>query len=228
MSSAANESRPDIASRLHHWIAVLVSILMMLELAVVAYSGEWLSVFLIIAIMAVILAPTLLRHRLPVRVPAEFQALALLFAFAALFLGEIRNYYERLWWWDLSLHVSSGFLLGVLGFLLVHILNESARIDMHLRPRFVALFAFLFAVAVGTMWEIFEFVVDTLFGTNMQKAMLDDPSGLTDTMWDLIVDMLGALAVSIYGWRYLDNPAHSFIERWIEKFIERNPVLFRR
>jgi uncharacterized membrane protein YjdF len=96
-----------------------------------------------------------------------------------------------------------------------------------MRPRFVALFAFLFAVAVGALWEIFEFAIDRTFGTQMQKPMLNDPSGLTDTMWDLIVDTLGALGISVFGWWYMRRGADSFIEIWIQKFIARNPDLFR-
>jgi hypothetical protein len=220
--------KPDTAARLHRWIAVTVAAIMTIELALFLYEGQWLTAFLTLAIMAVILAPTLLGDRLPVRVPPELQALALLFAFAALFLGEVQRYYVRIAWWDQALHASSGLLLGVLGFLLVYVLNENTRIDLHLRPRFVALFAFLFAVSVGTLWELFEFAMDGFFGTNMQKPMFDDPSGLTDTMWDLFVDMLAALAISFYGWWYMNDPAQSFIERWIEKFIARNPGLFTR
>lgn len=220
--------KPDIAARLHRWIAVAVAIAMTVDLTLLLYGGQWLTAFLTLGIMAVILAPTLLGERLPVKVPPEIQALALLFVFAALFLGEVQRYYERIAWWDLALHVSSGLLLGILGFLLVYVLNENSKIELQLRPRFVALFAFLFAVSVGTLWELFEFAMDGLFGTNMQKPMFDDPSGLTDTMWDLLVDMLGALAISVYGWWYMNDPAKSFIERWIDKFIARNPGLFKR
>jgi hypothetical protein len=70
--------------------------------------------------------------------------------------------------------------------------------------------------------------MDTLFGLNMQKAKFGDPSGLTDTMWDLFIDVLGALVISVYGWWYMNDPEQSFIERWIEKFIARNPGLFKR
>ena len=222
------DDAPDIAARLHRWIAVAVTTIMAVDLAFILYEGQWMSAFLIVTIMTVILAPTLLGDRLPVKIPAELQALALLFTFAALFLGEIRDYYSRIWWWDIALHTSSGLLLGILGFLLVYVLNENRRIDLDMRPRFVALFAFLFAVAVGTIWEIFEFAMDRTFGTTMQKPMLHDPSGLTDTMWDMVVNVLGALTISVYGWWYMKDPAQSFIERWIEKFIARNPGLFRR
>jgi uncharacterized membrane protein YjdF len=225
--TATTAEPADTAERIHRWIVIAVVLIMSADLGWLLYEQQWMSAFLVVTIMSIILAPTLFGDRLPVRIPAEFQMLALLFAFGALFLGEIRNYYERIWWWDVALHVSSGLLLGILGFLLIYVLNENRRIDMQLRPRFVALFAFLFAVAMGTIWEIFEFSMDRLAGTNMQKPMMGDPSGLTDTMWDLIVDAFGALAISLYGWYYLRNPAQSFIDRWVHKFIDRNPGLFR-
>lgn len=218
----------DLAARIHRWVAVVVAIVMSIDLVVILIEGQWLNAFLITIIITIFLAPILLGAHLPVRLPAEMQLASLAFIFAALFLGEIRRYYERIWWWDIALHTSSGLLLGILGFLLVYVLNENRNIDLHMRPRFVALFAFLFAVAVGALWEIFEFAMDSLFGLRMQKPMLDDPSGLTDTMWDLIVDTIGALAISCMGWWYMHRKTESFIESWIEKFIDRNPKLFRQ
>jgi hypothetical protein len=205
-----------------------VAFVMTIETVAMLLDAEWMNAFLVMAIMMVILSPTLLHRSLPVSIPAEFQVLALLFSFAALFLGEVRSYYQRIWWWDIALHASSGLLLGILGFLLVYILNESRRVDIHMRPRFVALFAFLFAVAVGAIWEIFEFGMDRLAGTTMQKPMLGDLSGLTDTMWDLIVDTLGAGTISIVGWIYMRRSRRSFIGQLIDKFIAINPHLFRR
>jgi hypothetical protein len=59
--------------------------------------------------------------------------------------------------------------------------------------------------------------------------MLGDPSGVTETMWDLIVDATGALVISVLGWRYLKNPdKRSFLERWIDSFIARNPRFFKK
>ena len=54
-------------------------------------------------------------------------------------------------------------------------------------------------------------------------------SGLKDTMWDLIVNCFGALTISILGWGYLRTEGDdSFLEKWVHKFIERNPHLFER
>lgn len=217
----------DRAARIHRWIVIAVTLVMSIDLAVLLVEQHWMSAFLVLTIMLVILAPTIFHRRLPVRIPAEFLLAALLFSFAALFLGEVRDYYRRIWWWDMALHATSGLLLGILGFLLVYVLNENRRVAMNLKPRFVALFAFLFALAVGALWEIFEFAMDRLFGTTMQKPMLGDDSGLTDTMWDLIVDTVGAAIISIMGWWYMSRGSSAFFDRWIAKFIARNPRLFR-
>jgi uncharacterized membrane protein YjdF len=116
--------------------------------------------------------------------------------------------------------------LGLLGFMIVYMLNEDRQVDMHMRPSFLALFAFCFSQAIGAVWEIFEFSMDQTFGMTMQKPMLGDPSGLTDTMWDLIVNAIGALIVSLAGWRYLVRARASYVDSWAKRFIERNPQFF--
>jgi len=93
---------------------------------------------------------------------------------------------------------------------------------------FISLFAFLFAVTIGTLWEIFEFFMDQLFGFNMQKPMMGDPSGLTDTMWDMIVNATGAFIISFVGWWYLKRKRAFFVKDWIRKFIMSNPELFHK
>lgn len=213
----------------HQRITFFLQFVLFLEVLAALLTGRWFTGFFTALIIVVTFLPVLLERRFRIHIPPELQLLAIAFVFASLFLGEVRDYYTRFWWWDIALHTSSGVLLGILGFLLVHIMNETERIEVHMKPGFVAFFAFLFALGVGALWEIFEFAMDTLFGMNMQKAMLGDPSGLTDTMWDLIVDALGALAISLLGWRYLSNPQQaSFLERWIGTFVERNPRFFRR
>lgn len=68
-------------------------------------------------------------------------------------------------------------------------------IPVSMSPAFVALFTFCFALAL-----------DVLFQTNMQKYALEGGEALTgqaalqDTMGDLIVDFIGALAIAIAGY----------------------------
>ncbi len=217
-----------VAGRIRLGILLTLQAIMAVELAALLLQKSWASGLWLLAIMGVTGAPMLLGPRLPVRIPAEYELMAILFVFASLFLGEFHSYYLRFWWWDIALHSTSGLLLGIVGFLLVYVLNESRRIDIYMRPGFVALFAFAFAVTVGALWEIFEFAADQLFGMQMQKPMLDDPSGLTDTMWDLIVDTLGAAIVSSFGWWHIKRDRRSFIDDWTDRFVAKNPRLFRQ
>lgn len=226
--TALSRESDERSGRIYRRTVVVLQLVMLVELVLTLYNGLWANAMLIIAVIAFTLSPALLGRRFRVTVPAEFQLLAVLFVFASLFLGEIRSYYDRIWWWDIALHASSGLLLGLVGFLLLYVLNENRRIELHLRPVFMALFAFLFAVTAGTLWEIFEFAMDQLAGTRMQKPMLEDSSGLTDTMWDLIVDTIGGLLISVFGWWYMVRGQRSFIVEWICKFIERNPRLFNK
>lgn len=225
MNSIDNSA--DIPTIVQRVVLSVLMLIMMVELVFLFREQQWMNVFLVIMIMGLTLAPAVVGRRIHVYIPAEFQILAIVFVFAALFLGEIHGYYGRIWWWDIALHTSSGLLMGIFGFLLVYLLNESEHIDLHLRPRFVALFACLFAIVVGTLWEIFEFSMDQIVGTTMQKPMLGDPSGLTDTMWDMIVNAVGAICISSLGRWYMVRSQQSFIEVWIQKFIQRNRRLFR-
>jgi hypothetical protein len=212
----------DRAALIHSWLTLALLFLLAVGMILSLVQGHWLTGIATAGVITVALLPVVLGRRFDVFIPPEIESLAVLFVYASLFLGELRDYYTRFWWWDTVLHTFSGFLLGILGFLLVHVLNGKRHIGMHLKPGFVALFAFMFALGMGALWEIFEFAMDQLFGLNMQK------SGLVDTMVDLIVDALGALTISIAGYIYLRRGKNdSFLERWIMAFIEANPRLFR-
>lgn len=215
----------------HQIHLIFIRILMLIltiEWAYLLFETQWLSLFLVSLIILTLFAPTLFRNKMDLELPAEFHFMAVLFVFASLYLGEIQEFYQRIWWWDMVLHATAGLMMGITGFLLVYILNESKRVELQMNSVFIALFAFTFAVSIGTVWEIFEFAMDQLFGFNMQKQMFTDPSGLTDTMWDMIVNALGASVISFTGWRYIKKERHFFIKSMILKFIEKNPSWFRK
>jgi len=214
------------ASRLHLILLIVLEAIMAFELAAFIGRGRWLPAFATLALMAVIGAPALFRRKLSVTVPSEIQIFATLFIFAALFLGEIQDFYDRFWWWDLALHGTSGVQLGLLGFLFVYLVNENELVDVSMKPSFVALFAFFFSVGTGAIWEIFEFSMDQIFGLNMQKPAFGDPSGLTDTMADLIVDTVGAALMAGLGYLYMRRAHRERTDHWLRRFVERHPRLF--
>jgi uncharacterized membrane protein YjdF len=219
---------PSVARRAHIGVLLILQAVMAAELVLLVAGGRWMHVFLVAAVMAGTLAPELLKRRLPVEIPSEVQIVAILFVFASIFLGEVRDYYERLPWWDQALHGTAGLLLGLLGFQIVYVLNQSRHIDTQMRPSFVALFAFAFALAIGTLWELFEFGMDRIFGLTMQKPVPGDPSGLTDTMRDMIVNAAGAAIISLSGWRYMLTARRRHVDTWVARLIRRNRRWKRR
>ncbi|MES2625054.1 MAG: hypothetical protein V4628_07240 [Pseudomonadota bacterium] len=208
---------------LTRWIGVFLKASIGLGALLLYIGGNYQAAFESLIIMLVTFLPIMMARYFHIRIPLEFDTLAVIFIYMSLFLGEVQDFYIRFWWWDLVLHAGSGFLVGIAGFLLVYVMNQNKRIDMHLTPKFIALFAFMFSQGFGSLWEIFEFAMDSFFGLNMQK------SGLVDTMWDLIVNALSALAISFMGYGYLKTSGDdSFLEQVIKKFIVANPRIFRK
>jgi hypothetical protein len=227
ISESMDSSSEERTRFVHRAVLTILQLVLAVELVFLIVDRQWLHIFLVLGILTITLLPAIVKPRVLALIPSEVQLVAILFVFATLFLGEVRDYYLRFWWWDLALHTTAGLLLGLLGFMIVYILNEDRDVDMHMRPAFLALFAFCFSQSIGAVWEIFEFSMDQAFGMTMQKPMLGDPSGLTDTMWDLIVNAIGALVISVAGWRYLIRARTSYVDSWATRFIERNPQLFR-
>ena len=52
---------------------------------------------------------------------------------------------------------------------MIDILNRSERFYTKMAPIFIALVAFCFSMTIGVLWEFFEFGMDTLTNTDMQK-----------------------------------------------------------
>ena len=163
--------------------------------------------------------PGFLRRRVRLNIPTGMMIAYALFLYSAIYLGEVRNFYYAVPHWDTILHTFSGVALGALGFSVVSLLNRSESVYFSLSPAFVAIFAFCFALSLGVIWEIYEFAVDSLMDINMQKYALESgeplvgQAALMDTMKDLIVDALGALAVSIVGYISIKHN-----KGWLERF----------
>ncbi|MBQ7338668.1 MAG: hypothetical protein IJW40_09490 [Clostridia bacterium] len=154
----------------------------------------------------VMMLPTFISHKWKIVVPNAIVILYYIFLYCAIYLGEVQNFYYVIPFWDVILHAFSGAMLGALGFILVDLLNNDKKIRVSLSPFFVSVFAFCFALAIGALWEVYEFSFDAILGLNMQKHTLEDGTALVgakalaDTMKDIIVDALAALAVAILGY----------------------------
>ncbi len=202
------------------WLAKIIWGLLALFLLDALIQANWPLAFVSLATLMLSLAPVVVARWAEVVVPPSFITAIVIFIGATLFLGEVFDFYNRFWWWDLVMHGGSAIGFGLIGFVLVFMMFQGDRYAAP--PIAVAFFAFCFAMAIGALWEILEFAMDQTFGLNMQK------SGLMDTMADLIMNLLGALIGAGSGYAYLKGRGRGGLGGLIEDFIRRNPRLFRR
>ena len=124
--------------------------------------------------------------------------------FMGVYLGEGLKYYDLYPWWDRSVH----FLSGILFFSFGISLTEKAY-GVSLTGKLV--FSFALSLALHEIWEVFEFLFDSIFYTdhqhwqkhspvvNHQPEKAVQPPGLVDTMTDTIAGIIGTI-VACGGW----------------------------
>jgi hypothetical protein len=205
--------------KIQHLILIFLRLSLVTAMAVAVTLSQWEIIFFAASALLLSYVPRLIERNYRIDLPIEYEVVLVLFVYAAIFLGEAESFYFRFWWWDLMLHALSGVILAFAAFLVLYILYMQQRLSA--KPLILSLFAFSFSLAIGTLWEIFEFSMDEIFGTNMQK------SGLRDTMSDLIVDAGGALVVAALGYHFLmQGQRHKgLIAQFIENFLNNNPHL---
>ncbi|MCW1950974.1 MAG: hypothetical protein KIH44_006385 [Octadecabacter sp.] len=185
-----------------------------LEILSGIFTQTWSAVFVAVATLVLTFLPERFAGFFGIRLPRSILTAIVVFIFATLFLGEVGDFYEKFWWWDVGLHFMSALSFGAVGFLLIFMLFEGDRYAAP--PWALAVLAFCVALSIGTLWEVFEFSMDQLFGMNMQK------SGLVDTMKDLIIDAIGAAIGAFSGYLYLMGRQFGGLGRVLEQFIEAN------
>jgi len=196
------------------WFALIA------EAALAVIELRFALAFIALLTLALSMAPALVARWAEIVVPKGFILAVVLFIASTVFLGEVYDFYNRLWWWDIAMHGGSAIGFGLVGFILVFMMFQGDRYAAP--PVAIAFFAFCFGVAIGAIWEIFEFAMDQTFGLNMQK------SGLVDTMGDLIVDCIGALIGAGAGFAYLKGRQFGGMTGVIEDFVRRNPRFFQK
>ena len=191
---------------------IITWILRLFMFAAIIISVARMNFFLIFSSVVVLIfsfVPAMISRRFKIVLPIEVDFILAVFLYVHFILGEMQEYYKLFWWFSGVLHLSSGVLFGLLGFVIAYVLLSTHKIKA--APSFVILFTLSLSMATGAAWEIFEYTMDQTLGFNMQK------SGLIDTMWDLIANFLGALLISLFGYLYLRYSREGFIKRVIRK-----------
>jgi len=153
-------------------VYLILRLLVLITMALQFLGGHFQNVFVCILTLVLLMLPSLIERKIRVELPDALQIIIMLFVFAAEILGEIREFYVLVPHWDTVLHTINGFLFAAIGFSIVNILNENKRVSMTLSPAYMAVAAFCFSMTIGVLWEFFEWGMDCIFATDMQKDVV--------------------------------------------------------
>ena len=136
------------------------------------------------------MAPSLMTRNLRLCLPWEVNLLVAVSLYLHV-MGHVAGYYVSLApYYDKLTHLVSSVTIAFLVLFLVVLAGH--RGDIRLTRTVTAVFILVSTLAAGAAWEIYEFAVDQVFGTNLQL-------GNTDTMVDLIMDLIGGAIVTVFA-----------------------------
>lgn len=181
------------------------------------YKNDYLWGFACAIAFLLSITPIVLRRQYGLALPPEINFLIVLALFLHVGGGALGLY--RIQGWDYITHFLSSGVIAILGFMAVVILDQySTSIEMN--RWMVGFFVVVFAIAMGALWEMGEYICDFIFGTSEQ-------AGLDDSMVDLMIDSLAGLIVGIIGAIYLKfAPKERFVDDLnVEDMIKKIKIL---
>ena len=166
------------------------------------------SIVQLLLMMGIIILPDHLKDKLGLKIP--------------IMLEDVFDFYKKIPVWDSILHAFSGIILAYVGFVLIDYFVKRDSINLSMGHMYICVSVVLFSLALGAIWEIGEYLVDDIFGTNNQQYMKstrgtlygkeDEPllghEALNDTMKDLMLDLAGASIVGVVEYLKEDRRKH--------------------
>jgi hypothetical protein len=168
----------------------VLKIIMFVLLVIAFWKNDWTGVFGCIIGIILSFIPSILHKNFNITLP---WILDTLIAFA-LFLhigGVVLNAYHIIPFYDTLTHFVSSILVAFLAFVSIYILDKYWK-GLHMNKYAMAFIVIIFTMAMGVVWEFFEWTTDLLFDTNEQW-------GLHDTMKDLLIDTIAGIFIAFIG-----------------------------
>ncbi len=171
-------------------------------------NSYWFNMMQGAILIVALCIPLILFKVYHVVVPLKFEIPYQIALIAALLCGEMYDFFGMFTWWDSMLHFSTGVLLTILWIVVINTICKYHSPKVSLPKFFVVVSGICFTLGMGVVWEIAEFIMDSLIGTNMQHYLyssgtfnagepLIGQAALRDTMKDLILAFSGSTLTCI-------------------------------
>lgn len=163
-----------------------------------------------ISIIPVMLIPFLLKKFFYLKISSQVETMYLIFVFFAHFLGSIINFYDLIPGYDKIMHFISGMLSAFIALLLLIKLKQYKKINV----LFTIIFMIATTLSIAALWEFYEFISDYIFSKDAQNVIT---TGVSDTMWDMLMAFLGSILISIQYWHEVKRKKDSIVTKFIKE-----------
>ena len=146
--------------------------------------------------LTLVFLPNLMEYLFECRISSDLKIAYWFLVVGGPVLGNVYRFYHYIRPWDKLLHMLSGFLAAAVGYALPDFVLKEKPGKM-----FKCVFAVSFSVAIGGLWEIYEYLLDVFFQMDMQNDTVI--TGFSSYMLGEIPGTIGAVeniqTVSING-----------------------------
>lgn len=149
-------------------------------------SGEWPKIWSYLATIGLAVLPEILRI-IKIKPSQQLIFFYYLFLVPAMVFGINLDWYKTVPFYDKLIHGASGVLTVAVA---KEILGDKLKNNYLLK----VLFMIGFSALVAVLWECYEFGYDQIFDGRMQQLI---SVGVADTMWDLIMALVGGTIASL-------------------------------
>lgn len=211
---AAREARFKTINRFFTLFYLLFSSVLVV---VYAIQGDGYHLGISIGSLFVPPAIALFYRLLRLRPVEQLTALVTAFTFLAYPLGSCLDFYRMVPGFDKVAHTLSGVFVSLLCLILFYALKPGHAVERSDAALLIA-FTFFGSMAVAGLWEVGEYLISFIVGLDLQRVAA---TGVSDSMQDMIVAMIGTLATLPFAWR-LAQGKRDLLTGAVDAFIELN------
>ena len=154
--------------KLNKIVAVIIALLMI-------YLSFYNSNYFELLFLLLLIVPFI------IKIPPIQSLIYLIMIFLTMCLGFQFTLYQTTTYYDKLVHFLFGIVISIPA---LWILIKFKKLDS---LWFTCIFIFCFGAAIGVLWEVVEYIIDSLVGSDMQRRT----TGIQDSMQDIIVCSLG-------------------------------------
>lgn len=177
----------DICKIIDNILRIIIVLIIIIKLFISQYDG----IGMLLLTFLLTFYDLILTKVFKIKLNKSSKIMLSIFIFLAQLLGTCLNFYDKFVWWDIMLHFLSGIMLYFVGINVVLNIFKKYKLD-NVNKMLIYIFSVFFALAIGNLWEIYEFLADTILKLNTQRAKnLIGRLALKDTMTDLISSTIG-------------------------------------